>query len=130
MKPPLTPPMRAALDHLTASNDLALVRRHSQWWVRESDADNVSAPAVDLEGRLKASGCGDPVTCVPTSTINALVARGLLTFTGAKRRILAAAKTKAHWRAELTPAGRELRADQVDAAAQAAEDLLRKVTTI
>lgn len=121
--------MRAALDHLAASNDLALVRHYSQWWVLESDAGNVGAPLIDLHGRMKVHGFGDPITCVPTSTINALVARGFFKFTGGKRRILAAANTKAHWRAELTPAGRELRADQVDAAAQAAEDLLRRVTT-
>jgi hypothetical protein len=70
-----------------------------------------------------------PAEVVTTATVHALAKRKLLKFTGSKRRVLSGANRKDFWRAELTAAGLALIAQQADAAAVAAQQLLQKVAT-
>lgn len=131
-----TPLMFAALDHLAASGERALVLTYSGWWVRESEREaargGLGAPHVDLKERLVSSGAfwardREPHVMIPNAVVRGLVARGLMKYTGTKRRVNAAANRKDFHRAELTPAARELMAARVDAARGVLGDVLAKV---
>jgi hypothetical protein len=131
----LTRQMSAALELLAGSGDRAFHRTWSHWWVRESSlvqARMLGPEHRDLEDGLQAPPAfwndQEAVTVVRTATVNALVARGFLKFTGQKRRVISSAPTKAYWRAELTAAGLSFRAHLVDTTAEATNQLLRRVT--
>lgn len=127
--------MFAALDHLAASGEDALVRTYSGWWLRESERDEATglgASHVDLNDRVVSSGAfwardRESHVLIPTSVVDGLVARGLMKYTGSRRRVAAAANRKDFHRAELTPAARELMAARLEAARETLGDVLAKV---
>lgn len=131
----LTHSMQAALDLLAEHGDCRLKRTTSQWWVPDSDPGLPFGPEQRaVSGRLVHQATvmhreDEPTFAVSTATVHALVRRKLMKFTGTKQKVLSAANRKDYWRAELTPAALALRTHQEHAAAAAAQQLLRKVTT-
>ncbi len=94
---PITTQMQSALALLASTRDRALVRLWSQWWCSESERDRAGdigafhrTPSGNVVGPSNSTAAlGNdnpwPVLLVSTSTVNALVTRGYLKFSGPKR---------------------------------------------
>jgi hypothetical protein len=115
---PLTKHMVAALELLAAHRCDALVRELSQWWLPEGD----TGPMDWIQSNNRAR-------YVTTATVNALVARGLLKFTGTKRRVYGPGQRKEWWRAEATPLAMQMRQKLEQQAGEAYADVLALMRT-
>lgn len=131
---PMTPLMLAALQHLASQRDHALVRLHSNYWIAESDAKSnpLSREMRDVDDRLLATGSfleahQQPLLVVRTSTVKAMVARGLLKLIGPKRVVLATGNRKDYARAVLTSQATAIRGEMEDRSLAAYEEVLGRL---
>lgn len=131
---PLTPLMLATLQHLASRGDQTLVRLYSGFWIAESDekTNPLSRKTQDFDGRFLASGgildeYEQPLLVVRTTTVKAMVARGLLKLFGQKRATGATGKRKDFSRAVLTPQATAIREKMEDQSQAALEEVLRRL---
>ena len=131
---PLTPLMLATLQHLASRGDQTLVRLYSGFWIAESDekTNPLSRETRDFDGRFLASGgildeYEQPLLVVRTTTVKAMVARGLLKLFGKKCATGGTGKRKDFSRAALTSQATALREELEDKSQAAYEDVLQRL---
>ncbi|MBC5767541.1 hypothetical protein [Ramlibacter albus] len=91
---PLTAQMEAVVERMRRTQSVAIVRVGSQWWAAEADAEQ-SGDWGEVDGRFRPR-----FAAFQTSTVAALVARGVLRFKGPKRKPTWPPYTPTHFRAE------------------------------
>lgn len=134
-KKPLTPLILAALQHLAGRNDQALVRFLSNYWIAESDekTNPLSREMRDFDERFLASGSfleahQQPLLVFRTPTVNAMISRGLLKFTGPKRIFGVARNKKEYLRAALTSEASEVCREMAEKSLATYKEVLHRIS--